>query len=574
MKSNPIMAFWLRKVIFAASFFYIPYILVLDVRGTVPGTDNPIIILGRQVMCITAIAVPVGIGFYATIKRCLQKDLPPDPALTTYTRERNYWLDRRACHLIDGALLLALLFHRTPLYVVPPVVMRILMAVYGRYYRHPGLKDAKRLLKGEEPKQEWTLVLIKNQTEEYLSSFSSLPDRKAGKYLLAFDWKWDVVQSPYLTSNGTTMLRNRCNAWISVCYASDTAEAETVLRSAMEELLSETASASGAMLKFILVTPEDFPVELPADLSYVSQASVITVRSLRDVSLSNLLSERYESPGMLDSFEARLNDLKKPAGQNTALYVKELNRSCLALYSYYPSELLRWLTDGEATGPAYWNPILREFYRGIMAHTSELTSFMALMDYMDLVLRLCLYTLMARKGDRAMNRETIPDDFAQLGNCIISMAQQGTPLGEGIYNTGVPCRLTGVLKGMEQILHVKLEGQEFRFLGLCDFLYYIRNKTRGHGSVQDNLGILWAFALEASLALGRFLRLDIFSFEVRLGLIWAGWGGEDKVVLDPLAYPKADCPIVAFDPGDRGKKQKDITYIDYFHGRLVTPSWE
>lgn len=574
MKANPIVSFWLRKIIFAATLFYIPYICILDILGPLSETGGAITIWIRRAICLIAIVVPVVIVFISIIKQDPQEAPSPDATLTAYIRQRSYLLDRRACHLMDEVLLLALLFHRTPLFVVPPILLRVLIAAYGCYHRHPGLRDAKRLLAGKAPAEAWTLVLIQNHTDEYLSSFSSLPDRKAGKYLLAFDWKWDVMQSPYLTSNGAAMLRERCNAWVSVSCASDPAEAETVLRSAMEELLGEAASASGAMLKFVLVTPEDFPVELPTDLGYVSQASVMTVRSLRDVSLANLLSERYESPGMLDSFVLKLNDLQKPAGKNIALYMKELNRSCLALYSHYPSELLRWLTDGEAAGPTAWNPTLREFYRGIMAHTSELTSFMALMDYMDLALRLCLYTLMAQSGDRTINRETIPDDFAQLGSCIISMAQQGTPLWEGIYNTGVPCRLPAVLSGMEQVLHVTLEGQEFRFLGLCDLLYYIRNKTRGHGSVQDNTGILWAFALEASLAMGRFLRLDSFSFEVRGDQLRAGWGDEEKVVLNPLVYPKAGCPVVAFDPGDRGKKQKDIIYIDYFHGRLVTPSWE
>ena len=579
MKANPAAAACLRILSYAVYLLFI-YIVFVSLGASASSVDDPIKAAGIQVIRLAVIAVPVVAEFLSRMKLHIQETLPPDSTLTTYTRERNYWLDRRVCHLLDGMSLLILmlvLFARWRSFiiiVIPPVVLRIFIAVWGHYHRHPGLRDAKRLLKGEKTAETWTLALIKNHTDEYLSSFSSLPDRKAGKYLLAFDWNWDVKQSKYVTSKGIATLRERCNAWIPVCRASDPGEAETVLRSAVEELLDEAAGASGALLKFILVTPEDFSVELPKDFSYIAQASVTTVRSLQDVSLSSLLSERYNAPGMLDNFELRLNELKKPARQNSVLFTKELNRSCLALYSHYPTELVLWLTSGETAGPASWNPTLREFYRGIIAHTSELTSFMALMDYMDLVLRLCLYTLMAQSGDRTISRETIPDDFAQLGNRIASMAQPNTPLWEGVFNTGVPCRLPAVLIGMEQILYVKLEGQEFRFLGLCDLLYYIRNKTRGHGSVQDNVGILWAFALEASLALSRFLRLDIYSFDVRLGLLWAGWDKEEQLVLDPLAYPKAGCPIVAFDPGDRGKKQKDITYIDYFHGRLVTPSWE
>lgn len=432
------------------------------------------------------------------------------------------------------------------------------------HWDHPNRREVKRLLKGKPPRSACRYVLLHNGAGEYYSSFSELPDRHVARDWCILDWDRDVMGCKYRRPGAEEGLKQRASYLVWLEPAQTPERARQRLTELWPELRLAAAASPGTVLAVFFVTPEPFEVELPQELGYMAQLKLGTVRSVRELPVIDLADERYSGSGKLDPFWQILT------GQGQSLLVRDadtVRQACLDIYSSCAYEFVLRLSE-KGGGPAAWDEILREFYRGLLISDACLTSLMALMDYMDLILRLCLYTILSLRGKGSLEREIVPDDFAELGRDMMLYTQPEDVIWEKLRTQRVPCQLPEVLRSMEEILHIRLTGTEYSFQGLCGLLYYVRNKTRGHGSIRkENQSVLWAFGVEASLALSRFLCLDRFTFRTEGKRVLAGWDGA-LTDLSPMAYAEKDYPVLAFDIRGQGRE----LFIDYFNGDLITPS--
>ena len=433
----------------------------------------------------------------------------------------------------------------------------------GAFRLHPGRNYIKKLAQGEDVQSGIVLVLLHNQTNDYVSSFSRLPNYQLGKRLCVLDWERDLGLCDFVTNRGRDLLRSHAHMVAYVEPVEDKQAAEQKLCEILTNVFSLEEDRLTTQLCVAFVMPEPDAPEIPPDFGYSPYVRVIAVRNIEEISFQNLLEGRFPmtKPKKSDTAAvAHVLSLQKEHKPD------QLRRGCQMLYEKNTLQLLDALAE-DSTEPRTWDDLLRRFYRTALLQDPGVTSLMALMDHMDLLLRLALYTIYARRGMLTISRETIPDDFRQEAELLLIHTKPEDAIYESLHTRRIPCKIPNVLQELQEVLRAEFKGEEYSFFGMCAFLYYVRNKTRGHGSVQeDNCYLLWVLAVEISLALGQFLCLDRFRLQICEDKVMAGWD-KDLTDLTPFLIPQNGQFSIAFDAS---KKQK-VSFIDYFGGEIIVP---
>ncbi len=517
--------------------------------------------------------------------------------LTGYRRNGRYWVDLCYAILVCIQVLFspwACLppFWRLALWTqlgIPPIIHSsiiallvappaILLALYIWLYRtgsfrfHHTRRKAAAILRGKDLPAKPFIALIHNDTDRYFSSFSQLPPQHRGLKLCALDWERDVQAYSRLTPEGETLLLRQVQLLLYLTPAASREDGVEKLKAIWAQARQRGQLRPQTRLVIVFLSDQSDSVPIPPELGYVSQLEVRVVQRLDELSLTDLTLQRYHAfaSGVITSLWARphvaLHMLttidKKPSASAVRL-------SANILYDQSPSLLLQALAPQGEDAPDRWDPLLSEFLRGTIQLTPCLSSLMALMDLVDMTLRLALYTLlMSREEHPPRDKTTVPDDYRELGMALFNAAAEGDAIYHGVREQTIPCRLPMLLWGVGELLQVQLEGDSFTCQGLCNVLYYLRNKTKGHGSIQgDAAGLLWTFVLEAALALGRMLCLERFTLRMEKDRVQAGWDGR-LVDLGSFAVSAGDHPILAFD----AKNERRPILIDYFRGALLVPT--
>ena len=448
-------------------------------------------------------------------------------------------------------------------------------SLYLRLYRigyfrvHPIRRRAVALLRGKERCPDVLMAIIHNETDHYFSSFSMIPTRSKHMDLCAYDWERDVQAYQHLTLEGQALLLEQVQLVIYAVTATTPEKARERLKNIVALAYRRGELRPQVRLMVILVSDTPYSVEIPQDF-YISQLDPKIVRRPEDVSLEELAVQRYRSVRQRNSgsHAQPQTDLQALIRMDQNLSIRGLCLSANSIYSQSPYLLMNFLAQQEWEVER-WDPLLVEFFRGSVQMTSCLSSLIALMNLIDMFLRLALYTLlMSRDEHPSPNKRNVPDNYSELGASIFHAVRENDAVYYGVREQTEPCRLPAVLWGIGELLQADLRGDSFSCTGLCSALSYMRNKTKGHGVIrEENAGLLWAFVLESVFTLGRMLCLDRFSIRREPDQVLAGWDGR-LVNLGEFAIPAGNHPILMFD----SKKEKQPVLIDYFHGSLVVPA--
>lgn len=499
---------------------------------------------------------------------------------------------------VVGAFLAGhVLRHIPSLLALVAVSAFLLWGVYRWGDRQASPKDElKSLAKGKAPSLGKALVVVYNETDHYISSFAPLEDRPLRGKLFTVDWARDVLPCRDLTPEGERLFREKASLALYILPAADRAAAQCSLDALWQRLWEEASLGPCTMLAVVFVMPEPFGADqapVPA-CPYPGQCSVQAVSSLEELSIAPLIASRYQDIGNTlraqRQYWAQIKDLalgdqllrQKAEEPLTQEERGQLQRGWRLIYlegaqlcreNYAPVDDDRWHGDGPIPGadPQQWDPLLREFFRFGMVNSPSTTSMMSLMDFMDMVLRLVLYTVLTQRGETEPNQGTVPSTFRAMGELLTERVKPGDLIYETVRERAIPVYGVGesAVLAASRMLHCKLSGSGFSLLGLCGFLSYFRNKTRGHGSIRaEDGGIYWGFAVTAAQLLGQMLRLDAFRVCREGNQVLAGWNG-DLVALGKLALANHYPPVLAFTCL-RGHKR--VRYIDYFNGSFLTPS--
>lgn len=432
-----------------------------------------------------------------------------------------------------------------------------------------------------------TVAIIHNETDYYLSDFSHVPRNLRDKYLYVVDWERDVLAYRGLTPEVEQWFLDKAKLILYILPATDEADAMARLEQLFPRIWKENVLTTTTMLAVAFVMREPCELKLPRSLGYIGQCPILAFRDINSINVREIIATRYHFAGsgnqaIAGAVSGALGLIKQQkAADITGRYYlndvlnvapKKINMEyaiigCRQLYQAYPDRLICHLRPDSTNTIERWDPFVQEFYRCAILLFPCLPSLMALMDFMDMIFRLSLYTLYAKHGVAPEN--AVPSSFSGLRDALAKAVRPDDLIWAGVTaERKIPARLPVVLQGIEEAYRVELAGETYTYQGLCTLLNFVRNKTRGHGSLQgDNQFLVWTFAVEASLVLADLLRMEEFHLEVRGQSVFAGWGTE-RTDLFPYVYATPDgYPVLEFD-----RHAKQPLFIDYFYGDLFTPS--
>lgn len=526
---------------------------------------------------------------------------------------RNGLTDHLLLLLLAGTLIIAVwslvgqIFSRgidyteAPITLILAIVMVQMLRGFLRWgdFENGTPRDLSQMIKGD-----WFLcpmpVVIHNATDQYISTMGAREEQPARKEL-AVDWERDVEHHPRLTEAGRGLFHRRASLLLYILPAEDRDGAQRALDELCEKLLAGGELGVSTLLAVVFVMDAPFDAAeapTPSAARYIAQCTVQAVRHARDISMLRLLTPRfsYESPGVLEYLEmyemvqesAEFHQRIRTGEETISREKLEPMQKITAHLYQEPWDL--WEGNcgidiepdpGDApvppgADPDQWDPLLREFFRGGLVQSPCLTGLMSLVDFMDLALRLALYTTLGQRGETTLKVELVPDTFRDLGAALAQYVGPGDLIYENVKAKTFAIEGFGEMIAwlMADILHCQFTGEgRFSLQGLCGFLSYFRNKTRGHGSIRnEDAELYWAFAVTMAQLLGQMLRLDVFTVrQGENGQILAGWNGQ-MVELGELALSGQYPPGLVFHVEEKKSGNLKTRYINYFNGTLLAPS--
>ena len=215
------------------------------------------------------------------------------------------------------------------------------------------------------------------------------------------------------------------------------------------------------------------------------------------------------------------------------------------------------------------NYYLCGFFHNMFKENARIPSILAGFDYADLLLRFVLYH-MAQKRGLGFREDLVDDNIQFMGDKIAELARPEDCIYRGIADpVEINVTLRNALALLAGYFPVSLQGDKLSFKGLCMLLRVIRNQTRGHGSIKEEIAEPLWFALYVLLViLGEMLRVQDFQIELtENGKIMTGYFPEKSLCLmENYSYAKNGFPCILYECSKNGRE-----YINYFQGDIIVP---
>lgn len=215
------------------------------------------------------------------------------------------------------------------------------------------------------------------------------------------------------------------------------------------------------------------------------------------------------------------------------------------------------------------SPFLFEFLHYGMLVTSQQQSVMALLDYIDLLLRIMSYTVYFQHADLQTKQQILELDL--IKSTYIDLAKiilRYTPKDDSDV-LFIRFRIDHLMcfNKLQEIFELRFEDTYINFLGIVSLLQYVRNKTRGHGILQvENIPHVWSFVAYSALWLSYMLRITDLSIQIEDSKVMCGYKNDKQVSLDKFAFARNGHPCLAFQVF-----KEQIEYIDYYEGEFIRP---
>lgn len=214
------------------------------------------------------------------------------------------------------------------------------------------------------------------------------------------------------------------------------------------------------------------------------------------------------------------------------------------------------------------NYYLCGFFQNVFRENERIPSILAGFDYAELLLRFVLYH-MAVKSGLGFDETLVDDNLQFMGDKILELATPEDVIYPYITTSvDVTVTLHNALAILMEYFPIRTEGDKLSFGGLCMLLRVVRNQTRGHGSIKEEIAEPLWFALYVLLViLGEMLRVQDFRIEIKDGEIMTGYSSAKELLpMKEYGYVSGDLPCVLYQCGKSGRE-----YINYFRGDIIVP---
>lgn len=253
----------------------------------------------------------------------------------------------------------------------------------------------------------------------------------------------------------------------------------------------------------------------------------------------------------------------------------------------------------------FQNNELRNFFNSAVTFQNPIQSIMALIDYIEIILRLSAYYYGKQKFDRRLNeilkeeglqgkkrvyrelaasnsyknkrKEIIPSDLFSLGYELWRQVGEEDALYYNIHHRNF--RYTKVLQpifnAVGDFIYANFEGYQINFLGLVRTVNHIRNKVIAHGSLQNTiLYPVWCLLFYSAVAITEFLGIEDMKLEYHEGSYWVSYIGNPKVSMENLIVNRNDYPCLAWNMNLKETAhgfKYTLKYINFFEGEMIKP---
>ncbi len=252
------------------------------------------------------------------------------------------------------------------------------------------------------------------------------------------------------------------------------------------------------------------------------------------------------------------------------------------------------------------NDELRNFFNSAVTFQNPIQSIMALIDYIEIILRLSAYyygkkefdktlaeriekeglqgkkklyhELLKRNTEKEKRTEIIPSDLFTLGYQIWKSVKEEDPLYHSIHHKSYrySTMLQPIFNEVGDFIYANFEGYRINFLGLVRTVNHIRNKVIAHGSLQTSiLYPVWCMLFYSSVALTEFLGIEDMKIDFSEGTYWVSYtGSEKKISMGNLVVNQNNYPCLAWNMNLKETSsgfKYTLKYINFFEGEMIKP---
>ncbi|MCR5671393.1 MAG: hypothetical protein K6G10_10345, partial [Butyrivibrio sp.] len=164
---------------------------------------------------------------------------------------------------------------------------------------------------------------------------------------------------------------------------------------------------------------------------------------------------------------------------------------------------------GITIAPRFKYQKLFEFYQNALYFRNPSRSVMALLDYIEMILRLSLYRDIIKKDEDSFDPKAVSYNLLRMAVRIYDVEKDGDRKDIISKRYTVKDLEKSFLVMLKEQLRCDFEGDEIDFCGLVSVVGIMRNRVVAHGVIRDeNLGMIWTFLVYASVLLTSYLGVE------------------------------------------------------------------
>ncbi|MBQ8591289.1 MAG: hypothetical protein IJ485_00860 [Lachnospiraceae bacterium] len=219
------------------------------------------------------------------------------------------------------------------------------------------------------------------------------------------------------------------------------------------------------------------------------------------------------------------------------------------------------------------NQLIETFYINANHFRNPARSVMALLDYLEMILRfITIYIFVQKESTEEASyteKELLQGKFFPMANYIV---QNASLLPEEIQNRllskkEIPYDIIEFIQFLGKKMNMTFENNSVSFLGAVSLIQAIRNRIVAHGVLnRENAAFAWAVLYWGTMLINHYLMIEDFTLIMQDKKCQIGY---DNILKDTGKYVITynQYPCLALEQ----KQNSNMLYINYFDGTQITP---
>lgn len=219
------------------------------------------------------------------------------------------------------------------------------------------------------------------------------------------------------------------------------------------------------------------------------------------------------------------------------------------------------------------NKLIENFYINANHFRNPARSVMALLDYLEMILRLITIYIFVQKENTLETtyneKNLLQGKFFPMANFI---QQNRALLPEEVQKRllvkkEIPYDMISFIRFLANKMNMTFQNCNVSFLGAVSLIQSIRNRIVAHGVLNhENAAFSWGILYWSTMLINSYLMIDNFSLIMKDNKCFIGYGTE---IVDAGRYviEHNGCPCLALEQKQTGR----ILYINYFDGTQIVP---